>query len=153
MRHHLEYASPAWDSSNQTNSQRLDRIQRQAARFCKNEYSREEGTVTRITEELQWEPLETRRKLKKLTLFYKIKHGLIDIAENEHLVPQVISNKGHDQKYRQIRYRINRYGETFFPSTIPIWNHLSSSIINSPSLDSFKEQLSINHKTIKYKFN
>ena len=28
LRHHLEYASPAWDSSNQTNSQRLDRIQR-----------------------------------------------------------------------------------------------------------------------------
>ena len=40
----LEYASTAWDSSNQTNNIRLERVQRQAARFCKNNYKREEGT-------------------------------------------------------------------------------------------------------------
>ena len=49
----LEYATMAWDSSNLTNSSRLSRVQRQAAQFCKREYSREEGTVTRILNQLE----------------------------------------------------------------------------------------------------
>ncbi len=144
----LEYASPAWDSSNQTNSMRLNRIQKQAARFCKNEYSREEGTVTRIMADLNWEPLETRRKMKKVTLFYKIKHRLIDIPEKEHLQHQARCTRGHDQKYKQIRYKTNRYGDSFFPSTIPIWNNLSSAIIRSPTLEAFKSTLSNHQKQI-----
>ena len=72
----LEYATTAWDSSNLTNSSRLNRVQRQAACFCKREYSREEGTVTRILNELEWESLEDRREIKKVTMFYKISQGL-----------------------------------------------------------------------------
>ena len=37
--------------------------------FCKNNYIREEGTVTKLIEELKWQPLEVRRKVKKCTMF------------------------------------------------------------------------------------
>ena len=67
-------------------------MQRQAACFCKREYSREEGTVTRILNELEWESLEDRREIKKVTMFYKISQGLVDIVASDHLVQQF--NKG-----------------------------------------------------------
>ena len=138
----LEYATTAWDSSNLTNSSRLNRVQRQAARFCKREYSREEGTVTRILNELEWEPLEDRREIKKVTMFYKISQGLVDIVASDHLVQQYNKGtRGHNQKYRQIRYRTSRYGDTFFPSTIPIWNNLSPSAVNATTPEGFKEAL------------
>ena len=41
----LEYASAAWDPHSQNNSKTLERIQRQAARFCTYNYSREPGSV------------------------------------------------------------------------------------------------------------
>ena len=44
----LEYASAAWDPHSQNNIKSLERIQRQAARFCKNKYSREPGPVTKL---------------------------------------------------------------------------------------------------------
>ena len=58
----LEYASVVWDSKNQTNASRLERVQKQAARFCTSEYSREEGTMTKILSQLDWKSLEFRRK-------------------------------------------------------------------------------------------
>jgi hypothetical protein len=117
----------------------LNRVQRQAARFCKNQYDREEGVVTKILSELNWQPLEIRRKTKKVTMFYKIKSGLVDISLGNHLIHQNIKGtRGHNQKFRQIRYKTRRYGETFFPSTIPTWNSLPASAVNAVTLDSFK---------------
>ena len=63
----LEYASAAWDPHSQNNIKTLERIQRQAARFCKNNYSREPGSVTKLLQELGWETLQTRRKSKRIT--------------------------------------------------------------------------------------
>ena len=63
----LEYASAAWDPHSQNNVNTLERIQRQAARFCKNNYSRESGSVTKLLQELGWETLQARRKHKRIT--------------------------------------------------------------------------------------
>ena len=137
----LEYASCVWDSSNQSNNTKLNRIQRQAARFCKNNYIREEGTVTKLIEELNWQPLEVRRKVKKCTMFYKIHHGLVDISLPDHMVYQTKGTRGHNKKLCQIQYRTNRYGDSFFPSTIPIWNNLPASAVNAVTSEAFKNQV------------
>ena len=63
----LEYASAAWDPHSQNNINTLERIQRQAARFCKNNYSREPGSVTKLLQELGWETLQARTKHKRIT--------------------------------------------------------------------------------------
>ena len=54
-------------------------MQRQAARFCTNNYSREPGPVTQLLQELVWETLQTRRKAKRITTLYKMEHNIIDI--------------------------------------------------------------------------
>ena len=50
----------------------LERIQREAARLCNNNYYREPGSVTKLLQELGWETLQTRRKYKRITSLYKI---------------------------------------------------------------------------------
>ena len=44
----LEYDSAAFDLRSQNNIKTLERIQSQAARFCKYNYSKEPGCVTRL---------------------------------------------------------------------------------------------------------
>ena len=44
----LEYASASWDLHCLKHIKTLERIQRQAARFCTHNYSREPGTVTQL---------------------------------------------------------------------------------------------------------
>jgi hypothetical protein len=99
----LEYAAPAWDSNIQTNADRLNRIQKQAARFCKNEYGREEGTMMKIFKELNWKPLETRRKIQRTTMVYKIQQGLVAIDLDNHLRYQTRQGtRGHNKKFMQL---------------------------------------------------
>ena len=138
----LEYAATAWDSPHQTNINRLERVQRQAARFCKREYRREEGTVTRIMNELGWETLETRRNTKKVIMLYKMQHKLVDISAGDHLKHQKNKGtRGHTHKFIQISYNKDRYGDTFFPSTIPLWNNLPTSAVEAATVESFKSAL------------
>ena len=77
----LEYVSAAWDPHSQNNIKTLEIIQRQAARFCTNNYSSEPGSVT----ELGWETLQTRRKSKRITTLYKMEHNIIDIPLDQYI--------------------------------------------------------------------
>ncbi len=54
VRPHLEYASGAWDPYQKNDIYKIEMVQRKAARFVTRNYSREEGTVTQILEELEW---------------------------------------------------------------------------------------------------
>ena len=59
----LEYASPAWDPTSSEDITKLEKVQRQAARFVHGNYSeRNPGCVTRMVNSLGWETLESRRK-------------------------------------------------------------------------------------------
>ena len=64
----LEYASEVWDNSGQTNCNRLEKIQIEAVRIvtglsiC--------ASFDPIYKETGWESLSTRRKVKKLLLFF-----------------------------------------------------------------------------------
>jgi hypothetical protein len=142
----LEYAASIWDTPILSNNTQLNRVQRQAARFCVNNYTREEGVVTNILAELEWQPLEVRRKIKKVTMLYKIQHGLVDISLGMHLVFQTRDTRGHNKKFRQIRYKTKRYGDTYFPSTIPLWNRLPAATVDAVTLEAFKNQVKVNFK-------
>ena len=62
VRPHLEYASAAWDPYLQKDKHQLEAVQRRAARFVKNEYSREPGTVTSLYREFDWDTLQNDEK-------------------------------------------------------------------------------------------
>ena len=68
----LEYATSAWDPHGKGHINALETVQRQAARFRKKEFGKEPGTVSRLMSELDWQSLETRRKISRVTMFFKM---------------------------------------------------------------------------------
>ena len=68
----LKYPSASWDPHCLKHIKTLERIQRQAAKFCTQNYSREPGTITQLLKNLQWDTLQTRRRIKRLDIIYKM---------------------------------------------------------------------------------
>ena len=111
----LEYASAAWDPHSQNNIKTLERIQRQAARFCTNNYSRvQPGSVTKLLQELGWETLQTRRKAKRITTLYKTEHNIIDIPLDQYIKHNTRCSRKHNSQFLQIRHSSNTFGNSFF---------------------------------------
>lgn len=137
----LEYASAAWDPALKQNINSLERIQRQAARFCTGNYVREEGVVTRALHELKWDTLQDRRKKQRLSMMYKMVNGLVTIPIQDYVQPNVRNTRGNNMKFRQIGHRAKVFQDSFFVTTVIDWNKLSGEIVNSPSLKSFKSKL------------
>ena len=113
----------------QNNIKTLERIQRQAARFCTNNYSREPGSVTNLLQELRWGTLQTRRKAKRITTFYKMEHNIIDIPLDQYIKHNTHCSSKHNSQFLQIRHSSNTFGHRFFPTTAKEWNALPSNII------------------------
>ena len=85
VRPKLEYASAAWDPFLKKDISDLEKVQRKAARFCSQNYNRY-ASVTDMINDLGWTTLEMRRRQFRLTLMYKLTHGLIDIDSREYLI-------------------------------------------------------------------
>ena len=76
MRLVLEYASPAWAPSSSEGIVKLEKVQKQAARYGHGNYSeRYPGCVTQMVSDVGWETLESRRKKDRLTTLYEIGSG------------------------------------------------------------------------------
>ncbi len=57
----VEYATSVWDTYMQVNIQKIEMVQRRAARFTLNRY-RNRSNVSSIIEELGWTSMEERQK-------------------------------------------------------------------------------------------
>ena len=78
VRPQLEYASSVWDPYTDVLYGELERVQRRAARFVKNDY-RHTSSVTGMMEDLGWSSLSHRCQVSRLILFYKSVSGKIAI--------------------------------------------------------------------------
>ena len=99
LRPKMKYAAPIWDPYTKDNIQLLEAVQRRAARFVCNNYSRHES-VTSMLQDLDWPLLEQRRAESRLTLFHRIVHKEVDI--NEHALMERnprASRKGNSVQY------------------------------------------------------
>ena len=122
-------------------------VQRRAARFIKNDYSRT-SSVTNMLKDLKWNTLQERRNQTKLTMLYKIIHGQVDVTPDPPLTPSR-SMRGNNQKFRQIRARTTVYQQTFFPSTIVLWNALPQAAAERAAL----RGRILDYKLLLYLFN
>jgi ribonuclease P/MRP protein subunit RPP40 len=140
VRPYLEYAVPAWDPHTKTNIDKLEKVQRRAARFTLNNYSyppAPNSSVTTMLANLGWQPLHTRRTVTRLTFLYKIVHQTIAIPN--HLTPAYRNTRAnHPYKFLHMQCRINQFKYSFFPRTLIEWNRLPSAIVLLPSSESFK---------------
>ena len=143
----LEYAGTAWDPHHQKHIDKLEQVQRKAARFVTNCRSREPGSVTQAMHTLKWQPPAQRREHTRLKLLYQIVNDIKTTLK----IPDHIANKRsenstrtrnyHTQKFMQPRTRTDIYKYSFFPRTVTQWNNLPNSVINCCSLETFSSSL------------
>ena len=134
----LEYASSAWDPHQTTQINKLEAVQRKAARFVTAEHSRQ-ASVTKLLEDLKWRTLLNRRFVARQTMLFK--------ALNAQAIPPHFprtaqrTRTSHDQQMTIPSLHLDTYKYSFFPRTIRIWNILPACLVQAPSTDSFKMQL------------
>ena len=140
----MEYATTVWPPHTAQNCNKLEQVQRRAARFacCTNERT---ASVTSMLNDLKWESLETRRNSQRLAMFYRMQHNMVSITPAEYLVPVQPARSrrsGHDQMYQVPYARTDVFKHSFFPSTVHMWNSLPVTVIQSHSIQSFKSGIS-----------
>ena len=147
VRSKLEYASPVWDPFLKCDIARLEQVQTRSVRFCKKNYNYK-TRVTPMREELNWSLLEERRREARLTLFYKVVHGIVAVPVDNILIKSDSRTRSnHPYKFRQIQAKTEQFRNSFFPRTICDWNPLPADIVSPPPTDTprsgaaFKERL------------
>ncbi|MCW4309230.1 MAG: reverse transcriptase family protein [Candidatus Thiodiazotropha endolucinida] len=138
----VEYCSTVWNPHTSQAKDKIEMVQRRAARYATNRY-RNKSSVTDMLETLSWETLETRRTKAQLTMMFKIFHGLVDIPAAAYLTPASTRTRAlHSKKLRQYTTSSDALKYSFFPHTIISWNSLPASVAEAPDLVSFKRELS-----------
>ena len=160
----LEYGATIWDPYLQCDINRLEKVQRRAARFITGDYtSRTPGCMTNMLESLNLSPLAQRRKELRLTFLFKISERLVPAIDKEtYLVPPRTGRKitaskkfeGSEATNYVTKYEQNnskpyviphstkeQYRQSYFPKTIAEWNLLGDSVVTAKTVDSFKNQL------------
>ena len=121
----LEYASCAWDTLTQTVETKLQAVQRRAARFiCGIRHSDRRTSTTGLLSKLDLQPLDDRRKCRRLQVFRTYHFNAPHII-NEH-VPRSThhSSRRHAQQYFIPSTNTLHYRRFFFVRTAKDWNCL-----------------------------
>ena len=114
----MGYSSTVWDPDLQTHITTLEQVQRRAARYVCNDYhSRTPGCVTKMIADLNWEPLEVRRRHERLGMLYRIQHNLVDIPIDRYLQVSDSRTRGHTKLFQE-RISDATYSNSFFPRTV-----------------------------------
>ena len=141
VRSTLEYSCPIWDPSRKKDIDKINQIHRSAARFLTSNYSRKASVSTMLTY-LGWEDLQTRRENARLTLFYKILNGHVNIPVSDDLVPADERTRGANNKnYKHIWSATSVAAASYYSRTIPGWNKLPEETVIASSVDAFKARL------------
>ena len=115
----LEYSSSVWDPHTKTFVNKIEMVQRRAARFCHNDYKTiEKGCMSEMIGKLNLEPLNIRRTNRRLTIFHKAINGHLPLPIG-HLQPVLRRTRHLNSKaYNTIHTSKDCYTYSFFPRTI-----------------------------------
>ena len=141
VRPKLEYCSTVWNPHTKALTNKLEMVQRRAARFTTNRYHNT-SSVTDMLEHLGWETLESRRTKAQLTMFFKIVNDLVAIPHEQYLTPSARTHST-GRKFIQPSASTSYHLNSFFPRTTSAWNKLPGSLTNATDLVSFKQGLSL----------
>ncbi len=139
----LEYAAPIWDPHQTGDIQRLEAVQRRAARFVLNKphYHPEYRTasVTNMLHQLEWPTLLQRRQQSKVTLLFKVQNNLVAVPAEYHAQPsnpRALLRCPH--RLVVPRSEIELHRASFLPSATRLYNTLPNDIGSAASIDAFK---------------
>ena len=93
--------------------------------------------------DLGLDPLKERRKNARLTLMYKIVHGLVAVSVDDIGLEwaDTRTRASHQFKLKQQRSKTDEYRHSFAIATVNEWNNLPACMAEAGTLDNFKCQL------------
>jgi hypothetical protein len=86
-------------------------------------------------------PGRTKKKKANVILLYRIIHQVVAIPAQPYLIPRprgVASTtraRGHCQRYQLPYSRLQCHQQSFFPSTIRLWNELPAEAVSASTVD------------------
>ena len=86
VRPQLEYAATIWHPYNETQTAKVEKVQKTAARWTCRRW-RNSSSVGDMLDELEWPYLQSRRERSSLTFFYKIHSGTVSLDKDKYLTP------------------------------------------------------------------
>ena len=134
----LEYGDILFDCCSLSASESIESVQRKAALACTGAYR--VTSYRSLLLELNWEPLSSRRKQHRLTIYYRLINNLLP----EYLCSilpvryPTTYNLRHQLSYLPPFARLTSTYNSFIISTTRDWNELSDNIKVAPSIASFK---------------
>jgi hypothetical protein len=113
----FDYSSTVWDPHLQKNIDRIENVQRRAAKFIYSDYKRT-SSVTAMMNELGWKPLNERRKKQRLVLLFKIVNDLVAIpADNNIEYNQRPSRTSNSKQIKVLSATTGIYKYSFLASS------------------------------------
>ena len=129
------------DYQDHTILRKLEMVQRRSARFALNRWDRTDS-VTQMLSELEWCPLQERRKTSRLIMMFKITQELVTVPIERYLQPtRRPSRLCHDAGYIVPSSTKDFHKFSFFPRTTREWNVLPPDIAKAETLEAFKQGL------------
>ena len=125
VRPQLEYAAPIWRPYNETQTEKVEKLQRTAARWTCRRWRRNTSSVGEMLDELEWPSLESCRERSSLTFFYKIHSGTVSLDKDEYLTPAPNLRRTRaslESQYTRTFAYSDALKNSFFSRTIPVWN-------------------------------
>ena len=136
----LEYGAAAWDPHLSTQINKIESVQRRAARFVTGTPLGDRDTsVTKLIDGLGWRTLQERRLVTRLTMLYRAVHHQTACYIPDYFHPMSSGTRAsHEQQYSSPQVRVDAYKYSFFPRTIRVWNLLPAGAVVSPSAGAFR---------------
>ena len=132
----LDYCCAVWDPHHKNDITSLNSVQKFAGRIVTQDWN---ADLSNLQQELNWQPLQTRRRNIKLKITYNILNNLSCISSST-FTPHPSPSPRHP--HNQILFKpfvpTLSHRHSFFIDVIPIWNSLPSHIVNSPSSNTCK---------------
>ena len=150
MRPIVEYATVTWSPHTKKGIDCIESVQRRAARFVNNDYSRYSSVSSMLTD-LNWPSLQLRRSICDISMFYQIHRGHVNISPppppHELIsVPAYSRARASHEFKKSLPFScVDAYKHSFYVRTIPTWNVLPPDIVKSDSYSEFISSLYVLH--------
>ena len=141
VRPQVEYAAVVWDPYTQENQHKIEMVQRRAARYVCNNYTRD-ASLTTMLHQLGWRSLLQRRAYIRLVFLYKCINCLVAVDLSRDLIRPTRPSRHRNSRSYNVPFNKRDYiQQSFLRHTLTQWNQLPESMVKSPSLDTFKERV------------
>ena len=134
--HMLKYSCTVWDPAAQKDIDRLEAVQRRAARFALNRHQKT-ASVKQMLQELDWPSLEQCRRTAQLGMLYKISSGLAAVKCPLLKKQPPRARRTHTTTFERIPSRADNRLNSFFPRTVRDWNTLPLEMVSCPFIGAF----------------